>query len=60
MNKAKNLSLLGNREQGIDISRKEATGNRQQGEIIDNLWIIIDFIFDFYQMSNRKKVFLQI
>ncbi|WP_287524212.1 hypothetical protein [Okeania sp. SIO2C2] len=30
MNKAKNLSLLGNREQGINISRKETTGNRQQ------------------------------
>ncbi|NEN90901.1 MAG: hypothetical protein F6K48_19085 [Okeania sp. SIO3H1] len=38
----------------LDISRKEATGNssgRQQKEIIDNLWIRIDLIFDFYQMS---------
>ncbi|NEP84194.1 MAG: hypothetical protein F6K39_42415 [Okeania sp. SIO3B3] len=35
----------------VDISRKEATDNssgRQQGEIIDNLWIRIDLIFDFY------------
>ncbi|WP_293089223.1 hypothetical protein [Okeania sp. SIO3B5] len=33
-------------------NRQQATGNRQQGEIIDNLWIKIDFIFDFYPMSN--------
>jgi len=33
----------------IDISRKEGTGkNQQEGEIIDNSWIIIDFIFNFH------------
>ncbi|NES66669.1 MAG: hypothetical protein F6K24_16120 [Okeania sp. SIO2D1] len=43
----------------LDISRKEATGNssgRQQGEIIDNLWIIIDFIFDFYAYLYCQKL----
>jgi len=31
----------------LDISRKEGTGNRKQGVVIDNLSIIIHFIFDY-------------
>ncbi|NET42383.1 hypothetical protein [Okeania sp. SIO2B3] len=30
-----------------------SSGNRQQKEIIDNLWIIIDLIFDFYRIINN-------
>ncbi|NEP84255.1 MAG: hypothetical protein F6K39_42760 [Okeania sp. SIO3B3] len=29
--------------------REQGTGNRQQGRIIDNLWIRIDFLFDFWR-----------
>ncbi|NEO58171.1 MAG: hypothetical protein F6K54_37030 [Okeania sp. SIO3B5] len=42
----------------IDISRKEGTGNREQGRIIDNFWVIIDFIFDFwrYLILNNQAI----
>jgi len=33
----------------VDISRKEGTGNREQGEVIDNFWIRIDSIFNFWR-----------
>ncbi|NEN89406.1 MAG: hypothetical protein F6K48_11075 [Okeania sp. SIO3H1] len=39
----------------LDISRKETTGNRQQKEIIDNLWIRIDLIFDFWRCLFLSK-----
>ncbi|NES64881.1 MAG: hypothetical protein F6K24_06275 [Okeania sp. SIO2D1] len=41
----------------LDISRKEGTGNREQGGIIDNLWVIIDLIFDFWRcLLNTEEL----
>jgi len=40
----------------LDISRKEGIGNREQGTVIDNLWIIIDFIFDFWRSLRYSQV----
>ncbi|RQH27464.1 hypothetical protein D5R40_27520 [Okeania hirsuta] len=54
----RHLQKRGNREQG--------TGNREQGThpsplrwrgIIDNFWIIIDFIFDFWRCLILKLNF---
>ena len=33
----------------LDLSRKEGTLNWEQGEVIDNLWIRISSIFDFWR-----------
>ena len=37
-----------------DISGKEGTGNREKGRRIDNLWIRIDFNFNFWRCLNNK------
>ncbi|NES66362.1 MAG: hypothetical protein F6K24_14415 [Okeania sp. SIO2D1] len=47
-------SKRGKREQGTG-NPPLATPPPRRG-IIDDLWIIIDFIFDFYQMSIRPLV----
>ena len=36
-----------------DIRHLLKRGNKEKGEIIDNLLIVIDFIFDFYRIINN-------
>ncbi|RQH24951.1 hypothetical protein D5R40_05500 [Okeania hirsuta] len=46
--------IIGKNFRHLHQKREQGTGNREQGEIIDNLWIRIDLIFDFHQMSFDK------